>query len=838
MKRILYILFTVVMAVACTKDILPGGSNVREGDPVKLTFSVLTPDPASVPTKALGDITDDQRLALNLWLFVYDSEGIFVQAAQATPKSNSGDETLFDVTLDATSARCIIHFIAYDGDAGSGVGEIINNIRNQFGTESSQIARQLITSDGQAAYWQRQEVNGITEDTKFKRVPLVRNFAKVSVTSSASDFEYEGFTVVNAPDRGFVAPYTNGTFVDYTSGESQKDFAAISVAYGGQTPSGVVYTNPASSATVSSKNPYYLYETPNSGALKGNTFLIVKGKYNNASTSTYYKVDLVHVDEATSTNHFYDVLRNFEYKVSITAVNAAGFGDVETAAANAAGNNLSASTSTASLTQISDGVQRMQVSDIYYCYTEGGAKAELKYKYEYSTDNGASWTKNNGLVSLSNSNATLFSVAPAIATSDEDSGDYAGWRTVTMTLNNPGAEALSSVIHLFADSQKISAADLSGTINGELLSRDVTVVLRKLYDMKVNCPTYVKGVENTSFSCNLLIPTSINDALFPLDFQLEPASKTISPDASAAHRMPVRVGPSIVTDSEETSFQFVRNLSKEEYATLGTKTVNGSTYKVVPCVFQTNVAESATTIYANNKYFGTQSGTFSNIPIAFVEESVLTITGTEYYGKNREVPISFEVTEDAVGRQFTLVITEDGESTTETITPTTAGTQTYTYLTKTFGENTVSATVTAHYQRENEMLSASSTVARNYFVIKAGSFTVPNMTFVDHASIYIGGYRCGWIGNTYGLDTSENVISSTGLLQDYRVDVSYASAPQGVTDPLTITPTTEVRFIIDQTAHKNDYIITTAGALDDAANGVGEALVLQLIDEASGEPVN
>jgi len=86
---------------------------------------------------------------------------------------------------------------------------------------------QLYTTSSQAAYWHRLTVNeikgddestpSVDESTKFTCVPLVRNFAKIVVQNEATGFTLTSFTVVHAPQKGTVAPYHNGEFIEYVT---------------------------------------------------------------------------------------------------------------------------------------------------------------------------------------------------------------------------------------------------------------------------------------------------------------------------------------------------------------------------------------------------------------------------------------------------------------------------------------------------------------------------------------------------------------------------------------------------------------------------------------------
>ena len=866
MKRLFYILSSLLLLTACSDELsIPiDVSNVQEGDNVKVQFSINAPEQGIAETRTLGEMTDAAQKALNVWLLVFDNNGLFLQAAQATPGDNANHDghtdTKFTATLNATSAQRVIHFVAFDDDgATGGLSSQISNTINKFGTETDKIARELYATAGQAAYWQRIVVNGIKEGPLETNgcVPLVRNFAKVSVApkEGISNFTFTGFTIVNVPNKGTIAPYKGG-FVEYVNGKAQKSYEDIlALGYEGSTPSETTYSTPGAGDI--STNPHYLYETPNaSGDVKGRTSLIVYGTYtgNAGIKAGYYKVDLIYDDDEDETagHMFYNILRNFEYKVTINEVTGYGHDTFDEAVASAASNNLSSSTVTANLTRISDGEQMIEVTNTYFMFTEAGTQQVLKYRYRYSSD-GTNWTTNNDLVRLTNSNEAMFSSAPAKVGND----DADGWRTITMTLNAPTAQAQTSNLHIYASKELIGSSSIpdglkQSILSGELLYRDVRVDLRNPYTLKVVPQSYVKKIAETQFRVDLLIPQNVNEALFPMDFYLEDSKKYIYPDAANAIKLPVHVGPSIVENVNDGSFQYARTVTKAEYASLEAKTVDGVTYKVVPCYFRTNVAASdVTTIYAFNEYFNVGSGKFSNIASAFQDNTVLTIEGgkqtysgvdyqtTELFGKKNPVTLTFYATEEAVNTEFTITITEGSETTTINYTATNAEEKSFTdgngvvykyyeqvvnYETQTTDGATIAATVTATMQGgSEENRDASLAMHRRYFVIAKNSFTTniasflvaPNTT--DGSQIYVkDGYKQDYAESTYvgwfgrGLaESSDGYLGNDGPHADYVIDRFYQ-------DYTTLTDDMDVTFRI----YNTDIIATTTiGALDDARNG-------------------
>lgn len=842
MKRLFYILTSILLLASCSDEIsFLNKKAVKEGDPVTLAVSIQTPGETTLETRALVDMTDDIQKNLNLWLLVFDENSIFVQAAQAQPSDNvdhnGHTDTKFTVTLNTTSAKRIIHFIAYDGDPNEGVGAIIQNLQNQFGTESTML-QQLYTENDQAAYWQRWEVNGIYNDdeettgvneaTVFECVPLVRNFSKITITDNADNFDIQGYTIVNRPSRGTVAPYSNGSFIEYVNDRTNKTFDELK-SYPGSSPSGTTFST---STTMQNDGPLYLYETPNAeGDDKGRTSIIIQGSRNNATY--YYKVDLVYYDtnNEAAGHLFYNILRNFNYNVIINEVNGAGYSTLDAAISGAASNNLSASTATSSLSVISDGTQRLEVTETYFCFTESGVKQVLKYKFSYNDGN--NWVVNNDLVDVTSSNDALFN-GGASGWSVPNNDDSDGWRTITMDLNTPAAQTQTSNFHIYASINEINNSNLSAQLkqtltSGEMLYRNVQVDLRRPYTMLVDCPSYVPAGEGQAVQANLLIPQNINEALFPMDILLEAEDKYIYPNSSSSVKLPVHIGPSIVTGNNQNSFQYARTITKEEYRGLlestnpnDKKTVNGVNYVVVPCYFKTSVAASATTIFAYNEYFNTASDEYLNVPVAFQDDTELTVASdyTEYFGTGYPVTIKFNV---AASATFTITVTEGGVERSYNVTPS-VGEYTYTYYTQTINGNDQNISVSVSAQipgRDVETKSASLTMNRRYFVIKANSFTTNITSFLDEgqtengAYIYVDGVSAGWFGNNND-PHEDGFLTNNGPKADYIIDRSY----QGYA---TLTEATLVMIeVYDPNKVVRAY--TTIGQLDDARNGTSFGL--------------
>lgn len=813
MKKILNILLAALLLTSCSDELLPDFLQKEDGNKVTVKFSVTTPAGEDVATRAFNSLDPDDtsntdasinayRDNLNVWLYVFDREGFFVEAAQAEKKGtgatiNGVTQTDFKVTLTKSSSKRIVHFVAYTN---------ANESQNDFGYESNMM-RKMVTKMTDAApdgYWQRREVSKIDENTTFERVPLVRNFVKVDVAKDPSladsKFILDGFYVVGTPQQGSLVAFNgnNGAFAHFEkdSLEENKLYTdLLAEGYVGYTPTGTEYdfTVPDKDSPAYTKASKYFFETPNAvGDTKGKTVVIVKGRYDNSATPTFYKLDFVYSvdsgDDITYGNAYYNLLRNFKYTFNITNVVFEGFSTPEEAYEKPATNNISASVQAASVNNISDEHNRLFVNNQYIVITESGTFTNmLRYKFkELGVENYM-----NDVIGIHVTGDDIFNTAPVKASTTDDDDHY---RNVKLDMKEVGNEPLTATLRFYVD--KTSAAYQSLTpqqkakFGEELLFRDVTVVLRKPYPMRLECPLTVASTAGTELQASIYIPQGLNEKLFPLTFYLEPASTSIYPDASKSY-MPVHLANSIVPGKEGSkSFQYERILTKEEYDALQP---SGNS-KVLPCHFKTNTAASATTIYVVNarSLFTPAHAAFSNGDAVFANLHP-TITGTEYFGTNHPVTISWDM---AVARTVTLTITEGTTTSTQTVTAT-AGMNSYTYRTRTFDDGDISVEITyTDATNGNQVIAAENTTRRHILWLPVGAFQT-NLPASDGPSIYIVeqkgattlNHRAGWDNmDARGILPRDDYEDGFALDAD-RVRNAETSA-QGV----TITRNSKLRF--------------------------------------------
>ena len=258
MKKLIYIFLILLGFTSCMKDdkvtLEPDAT-----DKVEIIFGVDLPE---THTKVMADDPQVQ----NLRVAVFGGSGFLKEYVQADPIGYATENSTkynYKVRLSLSDSYLKVHFIA-NGPATL-----------PFKYEDEVMSVQTVSGD-QDAYWQRIELpNGITakrdadgvviktdageyivsDETKahFQDIPLVRNFAKIIVKSSTSDFQLKSYALVNKPSAGSIAPYnkkTNAFVMNY----QDSTMTQLKTWYPGNIPAAVTIdkTIPAASGSGSS----------------------------------------------------------------------------------------------------------------------------------------------------------------------------------------------------------------------------------------------------------------------------------------------------------------------------------------------------------------------------------------------------------------------------------------------------------------------------------------------------------------------------------------------------------------------------------------------------------
>lgn len=642
MKRhLLYIvpLLALLLPLSCAKETEPEVREVNtaiehEGEEVTIYFGVQTPE-TNAATKAMGE----NPSITSLHVAVFGSSGYLKEYKLAEPvdgyvsAEGVSNAKGYKVSLSITASRLRVHFIANGPES------------LDFDYENTVMAK-LATSGGTDAYWQRILLDhGVYADTeaegyyaippvltidpdfdldtdgtthKMALIPLIRNFAKVTVIAdpvAESNFTVNSFALVNVPDRGSIAPYSSedGFVMNY---QTYSNLAAMSAVYPGHMPPAAVidksypsetdFTN-LTNGVVAAGGALYMYErpVPTSDA----TILIVKGTYTDPDTGDedtgYYKIDMMDGGE------YLPILRNFRYQIQIKKVKRKGKATVAGAVNGAGSGDISADISTASQKNISDGSSSLAVSFTDVTHAIGGTYT-IGVSFVPDVTNG---TVDNSLVTYE-LGAVGSNGAVIADVSDISFNSSTGTLTYTTTDVDP--------VHT-----KEQTIRIIGTSATTRLYRDVIIRLLPQQTMTVTCISEIEAAIGTQQTVSVTIPKDLPVSIFPLQFRVEVAEKTLTPNAGD---LPVQPGETLVTGESGNSYQFIKTLSRDDY--LAGYGSNGSTFT---CSFKSIVDVSDSDIYVANNFFAKASTSF----ITYVKRYFSSLRFSTSDAVNEDDPVNF-----------------------------------------------------------------------------------------------------------------------------------------------------------------------------------------------------
>ena len=605
----------------------------------------------------------------------------------------------YSVTLTVTEEPRIIHYIAncpvdqvVYGHETSIIGNMFVDRNRSEGAKTEyevsywariEVPHILVTEkeeDGKV-------VLSLADDIKdlFMHVPLLRNYAEITVTKDENNktFEVIGFTVYNLLNRGTVAPYNSNTqkfqsFFDYNSDGTITNYLYPKIYkelhYEGHALTSAqlitdfirydeddVIAEAEKGVTVKVGDvkiyqlgePFYVYERKVSVMTdeeekwrESPPHIIIKARYSDDGDEVkdsdpvyYYKMDLVYTEKDTQGTEevkYYNILRNFQYDFNITEIHDVGYSTLDEAVAGAAGNNISGSSTTSKLTNVSDDEGRLWVS-----YTDitlvTGADVVFRYKYipnYYGTD-GSEYVHGavrNDLVKFQNIEGDVIT---GIEIAEDDAAD--DWREVKIHVNEPSNITHQQILYL--------------KTNNSNLNRQIRHTLRKKLTMQVECPPKVFGAILQPMQVDIKLPLGMTEDMFPLALNMETKDRTLSPDAAKNEDpIPVTAGPSIVEGrvGQSSYYYTVTIPTFDAYRALP----NDGDMKVVTTHWQTNMAANASTFYVDNKYFNLASDSWKNYKYEF---SGVSCTSSAL-GVDQDVTISFSMNGSAINKQVTIAL--------------------------------------------------------------------------------------------------------------------------------------------------------------------------------------
>lgn len=628
------------LAISCVREQAIVEPVTLEGETVPVVLSFREPITLQASTKADPGMEMGHEPAIsNLHVAIFGSDNYLKDYVSAYPSDADGNplSTGF-ASQNATSAYFTARLPISDKLRELHV--IANGPSSlPFNAYENDIMQSMTVTDGNGAYWQRvvlpkgitvKETDGIREQkpngdyiptdktiTAVSNITLVRNFASITLTENADNFEIVAYTLCNMPRSGAVAMYSTNHedwVPNYTDPSltldnrlykyMDTDDSTEKVYLGFPVNPDIDTTVPSTAdaffapgVTVAPGEPYYVYER--AVTTDNPPFLLMAARYvasGTPSASTpirYYRLDLALEDG------YFPIYRNFNYTVNISGVSVEGYDTPAEAALRNSGTNFSMSLDTRSLPEVSNGIVRLFVEHANYDWVYDTDEHDFGFRFTLNGD--SSILNDNVTVTHKEGNAIN---SLTVDTSD-DSADF---RRVRYKLNTPnGTSTLSSTIQL------------EGTYTeGGATYRLVRLVTIRVFNAKEIKPYFTPfAVANEAAQLTILnipLPWDLQSSMFPMEILIEDSGKVLNPASSES--MPVKTTGvtdpdkpfSSLTGSGSTSYCFVRTLNWSEYQRLKNNAeLSGSSDIVLTCEFETSKAFTSTTAYVYNKYFKTDA---------------------------------------------------------------------------------------------------------------------------------------------------------------------------------------------------------------------------------------
>lgn len=405
MKGLYHIIITLAILattiVSCSDEDTLMTVDMENTQEQNATFSVdlnlSIPDPIQVTSRS-GSLEDAIK---SITLLCFNNSGKLISTS--TYNNLSGLEG--QLTAEITYTTRVIHLIANQAISGLSLGS---------STETA--VTNMVADNDKMIYWARVEIpsnvqgqaniekwfsDNFADDNAIK---MLRNRAKVTVENvdGGSYFTVTGIAVVNASDKGSVAPYhaDNKFPTNLSTTFSLEQWSNDKYIH---VPNGANVIGKTASDDVEAGNLLYPYESENASTAP--VSIIFKGYNNNdeSQTEKYWRVVIPNDEDGTPRK----VRRNHHYKVVVTGHLLGGsttFGEALTASpANDAILNISDE-----LTAVTDGKFSLTVDKTSYVFAVG-QKEEMTFGFDVEHQDGdtfidpnklsVTWLKNGQVVS-------------------------------------------------------------------------------------------------------------------------------------------------------------------------------------------------------------------------------------------------------------------------------------------------------------------------------------------------------------------------------------------------------------------------------------------------------
>ena len=602
MKKIFYTLIAAAFCMtACQKEIdkiqSVSAPEYPEGATVEALFTVSIPY-----SNGAVDLTRASEMAQipvldNLYIAIFgDNGGMLQQLVPAVKvddgalyetdesKENYGEsgfnyKVQYKAELPLSDEERNLHFI------GNCPSEVIQNLDFLYEKE---FMDKLTTKDGAAAYWQKVVLpHGIQAnlvDGKFELttecaqlltpIALVRNYAKLIVTSASSDFEIESYALVNVPLQGTFAPYSAATgfkttYMDigkYCAGQMETNFVHDLVAsgYSGYMINDLIDTsNPTEDSAkepTDTDNGLYMYERTKPTRSGEQTGLIIKLKwsanlqsdhpnYDDRGKSRYYKIEVLDKE-----GEYMPICRNVLYTINLEHLSGTGETSFDAAYRGPFFGNVSASIETATLTEINDNIHKIVVNMMDFTTMEDNKEVDIYFRF-YEDMNGQPKLVGSSYATPARKAVDGYNSAIA-SVSDIDFVTWSGgqWGHVKVTLKERPASGMLR--------EKLR---IQGQINGVgSLFRDIVFTIMNTQEFTSESKVTVSG---NNVTVTIGLPSDLPYSIFPLNVFIEAQNNNLS---TTSKDLPVSYGPTAFDEDGspkkgKNAFYFIRTIQYKDY---------------------------------------------------------------------------------------------------------------------------------------------------------------------------------------------------------------------------------------------------------------------------------
>lgn len=562
LRKIYGLLASILLLSACTADDMIQEQNPVDGSKMLVSFRVDVPS-ATVITRS-ADVKETGVNNLNL--ITFDGEGLYLGTVAANKES--GDSYSASISKETRKIQFVSSYENYA------------SIRTETDVFNA-------ATDERVFFAERT----LESSSDLGDVALTRNWAKITLTDNSKMLSDVKFMVYNASAKATVAAPVEGeiNLPAENKIQTQEPFTSSSL---------------------------YPFEQATTG--DNHAFIIVKAKYDRSSSDTYYKLDLSKTEAGVVRT--YDIIRNYCYNITISAVNRLGVSWEEVIRpGRVADNNITASTELEKYPSIAFDSEKLEVSKTTYVFTKAG-QLSMSATYTGSSASGLSLIQDtkdlsgvvDGSVTMNGGNITASILSPA---SEEKTAYFyvkGGnlQRKITLILRNP---------YTFDEVRFYKSEDKEG---------DNTII----------------PIQDEDITFAFTIPEDVDASIFPLECRIN--AKTLY-----AVTPGVRIDPDAGADGNYYYVYTAKEAGRHSVKFKTNASVTGETVALT--------AENFADISADYQTDGTMPKQWPVNATFWTKKAIDASSSTVNQIKNKSITVSYT---DGTGVAATTTLTTDGSA--------------------------------------------------------------------------------------------------------------------------------------------------------------------------------